>query len=173
MPESEPFDDYLSALQAAADIYPTNVVGSRIAAVSATISFLRASNVDAHLRTPLLAVLGHLEDRDRIGNTKPVMDAVNMAAIAAVITLAMRAGIKMSAAAEMVTKHIGIGAHYPQSIRQLLQFRKNVMDNRESREAQRMYELVIVEAGKASVSPQDALNKGLEFLRDKMAGTST
>jgi hypothetical protein len=171
----EPLDDYLHALRSAADVYPTDVIGSRIAAVSATISFLRASNVDSRLITPLLAVLGHLEDRrhSRTGNFKPVMDSVNMAAMAAVITLARRAGQPLTAAAEMVAKNTGIGAHYPQSVRQLLQFRKNLMDKRESREARRMYEVVIIEAGKAGLSPQDALVKGLEFLRDKMVATST
>jgi hypothetical protein len=90
----EPFDDYLTALDAAADLYVADIEKSKVASVFATVSFLRASNIDSHMRTPLLAVLAQLEDRGRAGNTKAGMDSVNLAAMAAVITLAMRTGTR-------------------------------------------------------------------------------
>jgi hypothetical protein len=168
----EPFDDYLSALDAAADLYLTDIEKSKVASVSATVSFLRASKVDSRLRTPLLAVLAQLEDRGRAGNTKPSMDAVNMAAIAAVITLAMRTGKTTKQGAELVADHIGIGAHKTENVKRLIQYRKNLMDKRGTRDAENLYKLVLGEASKSRLPPQAALGKGLEFLNDKMVTAS-
>src|SRR5712675_1133386 len=108
MPEPEPFDDYLLALRAAADLYPTDNIASRAAAVDATITFLQASGVDRAMIQPLMAVLGSLadesehlrriEDADADGNrrgsgrTKPVMMSLNDATASAVITLAQQNG---------------------------------------------------------------------------------
>src|SRR4051812_15612973 len=92
----EPLDGYLHDLRSAAELYRADGVSSRIAAVSATISYLRTLNVDPPLYTPLLDMLGQLEDeqRGRTGHTTGTIDAATMGAVAAVITLAMRAGNK-------------------------------------------------------------------------------
>lgn len=168
----EPFDDYLMALDAAADLYSTDIVKGKAASVFATVSFLRASNVDSHMRTPMLAVLAQLEDQGLKGNTKPSMDAVNMAAIAAVITLAKGTGKTIKQGAELVADHIGIGAHKTEDVKRLIQYRKNLMDKRGTRDAEKIYTLVLREANKSKLPPQDALNEGLEFLRDKMVTAS-
>jgi hypothetical protein len=86
----EPIDDYLMALDAAAELYSTDIAKSEVASVSATISLLRALNAENRMRTLVLAV----QTQGRVGNTKPSMDAANMAATAAVITLAMHAGTR-------------------------------------------------------------------------------
>jgi hypothetical protein len=166
----EPYDDYLVSLRDAADLYATDEVQGQSAALAATLTFLGAMNVELRLTTPLQAVWGHLAETERTSNAaKPVMDSLNMAAMAAVITLAMRAGHKLQDAAKLVAKETGIGEHYPQSVRQLLQFRKNLMDKRESPAAQRQYDLM---TSKSDRSPQEVLQRGLEFLRSKMTGTS-
>jgi hypothetical protein len=90
----EPIDDYLMALDAAAELYSTDIAKSEVASVSATISLLRALNAENRMRTLVLAVQTQLDDQGRVGNTKPSMDAANMAATAAVITLAMHAGTR-------------------------------------------------------------------------------
>jgi hypothetical protein len=188
----EPFDDYLQALQAAADLYATDNIASRIAAVSATISFLRAADDDRSLITPLMDVLGRLEDereylrrmddadedgrRRGIGNTKPVMLSVNDAAMSAVITLAIRTGKTSKQAAVMVAEHIGLGAHDPRAVQRLVQSRKNLMDKKASPAALRIYDLMITGAAKArtdGMSPDEALSKALDFLREKITAQSS
>jgi hypothetical protein len=165
----EPFDVYRTALHAAADLYATDVVGGQSAAVSATINFLLASNVESRLRTPLLHVLGRLQDR--VGNTKLDIDSANMAAMAAVVTLAKRTRMTVQQGAELVAAHIGLARH-PEIVKRLIQYRKNLLGKRGSRDAERMYELILSEAAKTKLPPQDALNKGLELLHDRMAGAS-
>lgn len=169
---SETFDDFLQELLSAAELYPTDVVGSRIAAVSATISYLRAKDVEPALYTPLLDVLGHLDDEreGRTGNYPAIQNA-NLAVAAAVITLAMRAGNTREEAAQMVASHMGISTNDTKALQRLQQFRKNLMDKRASAAARDIYSLVLVEATKAGVSPEDALRAGMEFLREKLTGT--
>jgi|1185.fasta_scaffold134696_1 hypothetical protein len=169
----DPFEDFLQELLSAAELYRADVVRSRIAAVAATISYLRAMDVEPALYTPLLDVLGHLDDEreGRTGNLNPVVQNANMAVAAAVITLAMRAGNTREEAAKVVASQMGISTHDPKAVQRLQQFRKNLMDKRASAAARDIYSLVLVEATKAGVSPEDALRAGMEFLREKLTGT--
>jgi hypothetical protein len=171
----EPFDDYLQALRSAADLYQADRPASRIAQVSATISFLRAMNVDPALYTPLLNVLGQLEDEQqgRTGHSTATLDAANMGAAAAVITLAMRAGKTREQAAKLVAGSIGLDAHKPAEVKRLLQYRKNLMDRGSPATAAHVYGMVIQQARKSGVSPQDALQLGLDLLRGKVTATTT
>src|SRR4051795_9149016 len=122
---SETFDDFLQELLSAAELYPTDVVGSRIAAVSATISYLRAKDVEPALYTPLLDVLGHLEDeRDGRTGKYPAIQNANLAVAAAVITLAMRAGNTREEAAQLVASYMGISTNDSKAVQRLQQFRK-------------------------------------------------
>jgi hypothetical protein len=51
----EPIDDYLMALDAAAELYSTDIAKSEGASVSETISLLRALNAENRTKTPVLA----------------------------------------------------------------------------------------------------------------------
>jgi hypothetical protein len=170
-PDPEPFDYYLRDLQAAADLYATDVVGAQRDAISATIKFLLASNVESRLRTPLLHVFGQLQGH--VGNTKLDIDSANLAAMAAVITLAKGTGMTVKQGAELVAAHIGL-EHNPEIVKRLVQYRRNLLDKtRGSRDAERMYEIILSEVkARPELAPQDALNKGLELLSDRMAGAS-
>ena len=172
----EPFDDYLNALRAAADSYRTDSAGSRYAAVSATVSFLNASNVDRSLTTPLMNLLGHLEDEhfQRAGNSNPAMINATLATAAAVITLARRTGLKLKPASELVAKHIGADGRDAQAeAKRLLQFRKNLMDDKASPDSIAVYYAMILRADESGMPVQDALALALAFLREKHGATST
>jgi len=169
----EPFDDFLQELLSASELYRTDVVASRIAAVSASISYLRAMDVEPTLYTPLLDVLGHLDDEreGRTGNYPAIQNA-NLAVAAAVITLAMRAGNTREEAAQMVASHMGISTNDTKALQRLQQFRKNLYGQaRASVTAREIYRLVLMDARQAGVSPEDALRAGLEVLRNKMTAT--
>jgi hypothetical protein len=64
MPESDPIDLYLVALRDAANLYMTDNLASRAAAITATITFVRAitDNNDRSLTTPLMDVFSRLAD---------------------------------------------------------------------------------------------------------------
>jgi hypothetical protein len=194
MPDPDPLDDFLAALREAANLYATDNVASRIAAVSATISFLRATtdDNDRSLTTPLMDVLGRLEDeakhllcmadadedgnRSGRGNTKSIKTSLDDASVSAVITLARRAGKTLPVAATMVAEHLGLGAHDSLAVKQLLQSRKNLMSRRAAPEALAIYDLMIAkaaEAGHAGMSPNEALSLALEYLRARFTAQSS
>jgi hypothetical protein len=170
----DPYDDYLLTLREAADLYRTDADAGGSAAVAATIEFLRMPTVEDRLRTPLLHVLGQLEDKrhGRAGNTKSGMDTVNMAAMAAVVTLATCTKMTVKEGAKLVADHIGL-AHNPDVVKRLIQYRKNLLDKRGSRDAQRIYQSMVRQVkARPGRTPHDVLRLGLELLRDKMPGAS-
>ena len=140
MPDSDPFAVYLAALRKAADLYATDPDGGGSAAITATLNYLRQPNVEDRLRTPLLHVLGQIEDsrHGRAGNAKSGMDSVNMAAMAAVVTLATRTKMTVPESAKLVADHIGL-TNDLEAVRRLIQYRKNLLAERGSRDARRVY----------------------------------
>lgn len=169
----DPLDVYLAALEAAADLYMTDQLAGQAAAVGATLNFLHDSNIDSRVRTPLIAVKAAMADhseRPTGNNSKAAMDRFNMAAIAAAITLAKNSGKTVPQGAELVARHIG--ANNPETIKKLIQHRKNLIGSRGPRDAQRFHNSMVADISAGSKSPQEALNKGLDFLRDRMVGGS-
>lgn len=190
----DPLDEFFVALRGAQDLYVTDNIASRIAAVDATISYLRevTDGNNRSVTTPLMDVLGKLVDeqeqlnrmanadedgkRQGKGNTKPIMTSLNDAVASAVITLAMRAGKSSGVAATMVAECLGSGAHDSQAVKQLLQSRKNLMDKRASPAALQQYDRMIASAAKArkaGMTPNETVALVLDFLSEKITPQSS
>jgi hypothetical protein len=190
----DPLDDYLVALRDAANLYATDNVASRIAAVSATIAFLRATtdDNDRSLTTPLMDVYSRLADESErlrrkdetdkngnqrgMGNAEPIKTSLDNATASAVITLAMRTGKTSGVAATLVAEQLGFAAHDAQAVKKLVRSRKNLMSRRAPKAAWAHYGLMIAktaEAGKAGMLPNEALSLALEYLRAKVTAQSS
>jgi hypothetical protein len=158
------YEGYLSALGAAVELYRSDPVQGRIAAVKVAAQYLREMKVDLTLITPLYDVIGHLEDErlGRVGNSKPIFEHNQTVLASIAITFTNKAGgrnLKQSGA--VVAQAAGLNA------KDILQDRKNLMDGKAHRDAIDLHDRLIDEANASGKTPGQLAAHAIDKLREK------
>ncbi|MFC7699635.1 hypothetical protein ACFQX9_23405 [Bradyrhizobium sp. GCM10028915] len=160
------YGHYLSALEAASEIYKADRARGRIAAVKVAVQYLREMKADLTLVAPFYDVIGQLED-ERIGRTgNSEFQSANMAMASIAVTFANKAGRNLKQSGAYVAKATGMDA------KQLLQHRKNLMDERAPRDEIELYNRLIDAANASGKTAAELAEHTLARLREKMTAKS-